>query len=316
MEAPILSPRKTSREDLISGMGGSILAHALIFSLALIIPWLTPNRSYQVPYYSVNLVSMQDMGMGPAPGQGKAGQQHEGIKSQGDHKTAPSHHTSSAPLVPVRKLNVGEPVKRTESDIQKLDSPSIPKVPSSSMSTASVDKSLEKLIQKPKIPESHPVLSGDGDKSGSAKETGTGDPHAKGGAQASSGTGQKAGEATGGGGAKGGGGGGSPGGSPDGAQMALAQRIYWTAVQDAIRRQWALPDSLKAQNLVAVLLLTVRRDGKILNVQFEQKSGQPLFDESVERAVRKADPLPAFPQIYSPAQAEAVLRFRPQDLTR
>jgi TonB family protein len=58
----------------------------------------------------------------------------------------------------------------------------------------------------------------------------------------------------------------------------------------------------------------VRRDGKILSQRFERKSGNALLDESAERAIRKVDVLPPFPKIYSPAQEEIGIRFRPEDL--
>jgi TonB family protein len=94
----------------------------------------------------------------------------------------------------------------------------------------------------------------------------------------------------------------------------MARRAYYTSIFNAIRQHWAIPDFLKTQQLEAVLVVVIRRDGKIESMQFEKRSGQPLFDESVERAVRKADPLPPFPEVYAPPKEEIALRFRPQDL--
>jgi len=72
---------------------------------------------------------------------------------------------------------------------------------------------------------------------------------------------------------------------------------------------------LKAQHLETVLVVVIRRDGKVLDLRVEKSSGNEAYDESARRAVRKADPLPAFPAIYSPAQEEIGLRFRPEDLS-
>jgi TonB family protein len=91
--------------------------------------------------------------------------------------------------------------------------------------------------------------------------------------------------------------------------------LYYKAIQDAIRRQYVLPPSLREKELQAVVVLVVRRDGKIMDMHFEARSGNALFDESVQRAVRKADPLPPFPAVYSPSQEEMALRFRPEDLS-
>jgi colicin import membrane protein len=314
MEAPSLSPRRSPREDLIAGMGGSILAHAIIFSLALIVPWLTPKSSIQNPFafMAVDLVSMQDLGMGSAPAKGKTSHQAEGAKSQSAQKPSSPAQAKSAPLVPVKRLNIGEPVKKAESQIKKIDAPDIPKVAEHSINTASLDKSLDKLIPKPKTPSAPHSSMGEVEKASPAKET----------ASKGSGSGQtpsntssehKAGDRS--GGSNTGSAEGNPGGAAQGAQLALARRAYYMAIRNAIRQHWALPEFLKAQKLEVVLVVVLRRDGKVMDLQFEKKSGQPLFDESVERAVRKADPLPPFPEIYSPAKEEIELRFRPQDLS-
>jgi TonB family protein len=97
--------------------------------------------------------------------------------------------------------------------------------------------------------------------------------------------------------------------------IGLARRLYYAEVWDAIRRQWALPKTLvNAKDLEAILVIVVRRDGRILDIQFEKRSGNSLFDDSVVRAVQKANPLPRFPEIYSPPREEIGVRFRPQDI--
>ncbi len=96
-------------------------------------------------------------------------------------------------------------------------------------------------------------------------------------------------------------------------EIGLAQRLYYTEVWNAIRRRWTLPPSLRSSRLEAVLVLTVRRDGRIVSTRFEKRSGNEAFDESAMRAVRKANPLPPFPEIYSPKRIEIGVRFRPED---
>ncbi|SFM75098.1 energy transducer TonB [Thermodesulforhabdus norvegica] len=97
------------------------------------------------------------------------------------------------------------------------------------------------------------------------------------------------------------------------AEYGLARRLYYSEVWRAIQKQWALPvEFLGRGDLEAVIVIKVRRDGKILSMRFEKKSGNSLFDDSAWKAVKKADPLPPFPRIYSPPAEEIGIRFRPE----
>lgn len=96
-------------------------------------------------------------------------------------------------------------------------------------------------------------------------------------------------------------------------EYAIARRLYYSEVWQAIQKQWALPmELLTRPNLEAVVVITVRRDGVITNARFEKKSGNSIFDDSVWKAIQKANPLPPFPKIYSPPSEEIGIRFRPE----
>jgi len=100
-----------------------------------------------------------------------------------------------------------------------------------------------------------------------------------------------------------------------GNRTDLLFRMYLPEVWDAVRRKWVLPETLKeARELEAILIVRVRKDGKILSHRFEKRSGNDLFDKSVVRAVLKADPLPPFPKAYPQDHEEIGVRFRPEDL--
>jgi len=103
-----------------------------------------------------------------------------------------------------------------------------------------------------------------------------------------------------------------------GEALSLARSAYYTEVWDRIRREWAFPRELatKKGNLSATIVIKIRRDGKILDAKFEKRSGDKVFDESVWRAIWKADPLPPFPQIYSAQVDELGIRFRLAELLR
>lgn len=321
LESLDFSSRKLSKEDVWTGVGGSFLVHSLIVVLAIMGPFSSSKTVLANPFWTVNLVTMQDIGLGKdaAP----KGATVKGVtepKSQDGQKTSSADRAKSGPLVPVKRLQLDEPNTRPEAEIKKMEAPEVPKFSTNSQSAAAVEKSVEKLIPKPKTPERVQVAQGakDGGEKGSPapsnteKKEGQGAP---GGGQSGEkgATGSRDGVAKG-AGEKGAQQGGPPGGA-DGAQVGLARRLYYTEIWNAIRRQWALPEFLKSQRLETVLIIVLRRDGKVLDLRVEKSSGNEVYDESARRAVRKAEPLPPFPAIYSPAQEEIGLRFRPEDLS-
>jgi colicin import membrane protein len=324
LESLTLSARKMSREDVWTGVGGSVLVHALIFVLAIVGPFTSSKKIQINPAWTVGLVSMQDLGLGSeASPKATAPKGAAAAKTQEGPKGTASERGKSGPLVPVKRLQLSEPSVKTDTEIKKLETPEVPKFASNTQNAAAVEKNLDKLITKPKPaerPSSAPVIRDGGDKGGatspnppqkavqSASEGSQGSE--KGAAGAREGAG-KAGEK---GAQPGGQSGGAPGGA-DGAQVGLARRLYYTEIWNAIRRQWVLPDYLKSQRLETMLVVVVRRDGKVLDLRVEKSSGNEAYDESARRAVRKAEPLPPFPAIYSPAQEEIGLRFRPEDLS-
>jgi colicin import membrane protein len=62
------------------------------------------------------------------------------------------------------------------------------------------------------------------------------------------------------------------------------------------------------------VILTVRKDGKILEHSFKKRSHNPLFDDSVLKAIQKSDPLPPFPPGYKKRNEEVEINFSLKDL--
>ena len=320
MESLSIAPRKLSREDVWTGVGGSVLVHVLIFTFAVLGPLTTSKKIVANPAWTVGLVSMEELGLGgEVSSKAAAPKGAATVKTQDGPKTSSVERGKAGPLVPVKRLRMNEPASKADTEIKKIETPEVPKFAANTQSAAAVEKSLDKLIPKPKTPErAAPVLGGreEGGKEGTPASSAT-QKKVQGGSEGGQ-VGEKA--PTGGrdGAAKGGDKGGQQGGPPggtDGAQVGLARRLYYTEIWNAIRRQWALPEYLKAQRLETVLVVVIRRDGKVLDLRVEKSSGNEAYDESARRAVRKAEPLPPFPAIYSPAQEEIGLRFRPEDLT-
>ena len=321
MESLTLSPRKLSREDVWSGIGGSVLVHALIFAVAIVGPLTSSKKIAVSASWTVDLVSMEDLGLGSeAAPKAASPKGTAAVKSQEGQKGESAGRQKAGPLVPVKRLQMNQPAAKDNVEIKKLETPDIPKFASSTQSAAAVEKSLDKLIPKPKLKEQRAASAPEArEEGGKSTPASPGPPQktAQGGTDGGR-TGDKATAGSRDGVAKGEGKSGSaagPPGSADGAQVGLARRLYYTEIWNAIRRQWVLPEYLKAQHLETILVVVIRRDGKVLDLRVEKSSGNEAYDESARRAVRKADPLPAFPAIYSPAQEEIALRFRPEDLS-
>lgn len=325
MESFEFAQRRLNREDWMRGIGGSVLVHGLVVGMALLGMWSLPKKSFQGSYATVSLVSSQEIGLDSgALRKGSREAVGEGIKARESTSAPAPAKAKAGPVVPVKRLRTEDAPSRPPSDIKRLDAPEIPKFSERSQA-ASVDKDLEKLIPKAKpVARPAPVIqestekggrSGEGgsEKTGEGKSRvsqeavkgapeggakGTADGHAKGVAD----TGGKGTAAS------------SGAGKPDGEQLAMALRVYQIALQNAIRRHWNVPELLKKELLEAVAVVTLRRDGRVMDLKLERRSGQALFDDLVVRTIRKADPLPPFPEIFSPQQAELELTFRPQDV--
>ncbi len=56
--------------------------------------------------------------------------------------------------------------------------------------------------------------------------------------------------------------------------------------------------SRQAQELKAIVFFTVDKNGKILEVKLEEKSGHFLFDQEAQRAVLRSSPLPPLPPAF------------------
>jgi TonB family protein len=106
-------------------------------------------------------------------------------------------------------------------------------------------------------------------------------------------------------------------GEMKGSELSQALMLYRALVNEKIESNWALPEraSWGKGKLEAVVVVRVRRDGTVFDIQFEHKSGDSYFDDSVLKAVLKSKPFPPFPDIYSPKEEEIVIRFAPENVS-
>ena len=84
-----------------------------------------------------------------------------------------------------------------------------------------------------------------------------------------------------------------------GGVLASAEKIaYANALQQHVKQGWRWPSNSK--RLRALIVVRMATSGAVQDARIEQSSGTSSFDDSVVRAVRKADPLPAPPpNLYS-----------------
>lgn len=105
--------------------------------------------------------------------------------------------------------------------------------------------------------------------------------------------------------------GGTPGGTAAGPADLRFSR-YYEAVWQQIKAAWVLPQlDGRGKRAAAVALITISRDGRITAMSFEKKSGNTALDRSVERALKKADPLPPLPPGLGGQYLELGIRFMP-----
>jgi periplasmic protein TonB len=83
-----------------------------------------------------------------------------------------------------------------------------------------------------------------------------------------------------------------------GPNSPLGTKLGWYAeiVRQRIAQQWITNGlDAKSQSAPAIVSFVIMRDGTIRNVQITQPSGNPNIDNTAQRAIYQANPLPALP---------------------
>jgi colicin import membrane protein len=88
--------------------------------------------------------------------------------------------------------------------------------------------------------------------------------------------------------------------------------IYQNRMLSTIKENWAWVG--QRGNLKVVVHFGIKENGEIVGLKIVQPSGDPSYDESVLRAVKKSSPLPAPPESYRKDFADVELTVRPKDL--
>ena len=100
-----------------------------------------------------------------------------------------------------------------------------------------------------------------------------------------------------------------------GIEPDLYMKQYYSAVYERIHKNWVLPDLQNWDNsLEAILVISIRKDGVIMNSFFEKKSENIYFNQLVLKAAKDSSPLPPFPGQMKQETMEIGLRFKPGEL--
>ncbi len=102
-----------------------------------------------------------------------------------------------------------------------------------------------------------------------------------------------------------------PAAGPTGlGQLVSPEVARWIRdVKMQVTRAWILAPGFRMQPLETQLEVEIGPSGDVRGMRITKGSGNPWFDESVERAIQKASPLPAPPEA-----GEYPFSFKPSDL--
>ena len=89
---------------------------------------------------------------------------------------------------------------------------------------------------------------------------------------------------------------GAPGPGGSGIVRGLEFIMYTEQVKRRVKESWIVTE--KKPGLTATVRFGVQPDGEVFAIELVKRSGDRAFDESVVRAVNKANPLPPPPQTY------------------
>jgi colicin import membrane protein len=101
-----------------------------------------------------------------------------------------------------------------------------------------------------------------------------------------------------------------PGGRGGGTVVKGAEFLmYQTKIVSTIKGNWAWAG--QKGTLKALVRFGIKDNGEITGIRIAEPSGDPAFDESVLRALRKSSPLPAPPESYRNDFSQVEMNFQP-----
>jgi colicin import membrane protein len=295
----------------------SLCLHAGVIALLFVMPFLPPRKAPDYPIYTVDLVGGERIGAtnlgtelpggGPkvaprkpapetAPPVQEAKPEPKTEKIESKPKQKPEKKPLAEPVKPPSKTAMAEvkpATKEAKKEPAKAKQASA-KATASDTEQETADRVRERLIQSAVERAKNRSQTAE-----TASSGGTG-PAPKG-PVISSGAGEGEGAAALGAGGRGG-----------GVVKGMDYIIYYNRMLSTIKDNWAWVG--QKTNLHVVVSFSVKDNGEIAALKIVQPSGDPSYDESVVRAVKKSSPLSAPPESVRKDFADVELTFRPKDL--
>ncbi len=89
---------------------------------------------------------------------------------------------------------------------------------------------------------------------------------------------------------------------------------YFAKIKNHLLSYWALPVTLQNRTLEATVVVTINKDGRIVDMFFEKRSGERVFDQFVEKTVQAANPLAPIPAAMHKERVEIGFKFSPRGI--
>ena len=294
--APTISLRERSfsafgsEEKLSKWLLFSLLFHVGLLASLFIMPLFPASRAPLYPIYTVDLVGGEKIGgtkfgteLAPAAEANKKKDTSTSVP-QAKQEANKERRDKAEKTAKNKVLEQSVPVQ--EKVALKMKEPTKEAKTESKSEAASLDSVRERLIQSAV------------DRVKSRTESGR---RASKGEEISSGPGEGQGAAALG-----------PGGVGGGVVKGMDFIIYQNRMLETIKGNWAWVG--QKTNLKVVVHFSIKDNGDIIGLKIMQASGDPSYDESVLRAVKKSSPLPAPPESYRKDFADVEISFRPKDL--
>ena len=103
--------------------------------------------------------------------------------------------------------------------------------------------------------------------------------------------------------------------SGTGSTSSALEAQYYSTIFSHLQRFWDLP-AIKQWDpqLTATVVITIGRNGRIMQHRIEKRSGDRLFDQYVSRTIREANPFPQIPAALKESEYSIGLRFSPKNI--
>lgn len=102
-----------------------------------------------------------------------------------------------------------------------------------------------------------------------------------------------------------------PGGAVTRENLEAKYPAYFSVMHDRVQDQWSIySEDLKDSKLSIIVSVKIDRSGRLMETHVEKSSGDAHFDESLIKAIRKAE-FPPLPQDFEGSFLETGFRFCP-----